>query len=59
MKMLTSISVLSWDFKIIYVKCLCFIEEAIIIAGNGVGIGLYLGMAEGKGQRGSANSNLS
>lgn len=34
------------DFKIIYVKCLCFIERAIVIARNGVGIGLYLGTAE-------------
>lgn len=37
---------LAWDFKIIYIKCLCFIERAIVIASNGFGTGLYLGTAE-------------
>ena len=32
----------SWDFKAIYVKCLCFVERTITIAENGVGTGLYL-----------------
>lgn len=49
---------LAWDFKRIYTECLCVIERAVIIARNGVGIGLYLGMAEERKRVEGGNGNI-